>query len=238
MISRQRTSSIACIGGLLTFFILRPAFFLRVSLPIRLVMTLSAFGAIAFLLFAGPETAYNILPQKFRAAAERRQTINARELIWSSALFKYSTWSNTDKVLGLPAGQPYELIVKDRDWTSSVHNTYIGILMLYGGAGLLTFLALVVGGLISALAATFDRRTINGFGITPAVAVGWLAIMIIYGYSYEWRNAVTLFALAPLAGWSALRTEMIGRRAAATRPAAPRYRLATRPPQDQSPNTA
>lgn len=223
ILSRQRTASIAGLLGFIVYFILRPGFFWKISLPIRLGMVAGTLLVISAMVFVGPERAYEFLPQKYRASAERRNTIDARQAIWNAALFKYSTWSTGDQLIGAYAGQPYDLIVKDRQWDASVHNTYIGVLLRYGAVGLLIFLCLLGAGAVPTVMAAFQRQPANALGLPPELAVGWITIMVIYGNSYEWRDAVTLFILAPMATWAKL-TPLGGARARYSRPTAPRYR--------------
>ena len=195
LMSRQRTATTGVIVGLSVFFVLHPTM-LGVKRAPRLLVAIVASALLILVVATG--NVLDLLPSEYRDSALERRTLDFRLEVWTEALKAYSQWDFWWQAFGRPIGVPLILQLEHVEWRYSVHSTYVGTLMSYGIVGALLWATLLLLALFAALRPRHGRAK---FDLEPAVAVCWLVIYFIYGYSYEWRNGVGVFigmALIPL----------------------------------------
>ena len=121
----------------------------------------------------------------------RSGTFEFRTYLWKGFFESTYNWSAIDMLFGLPLGQRPSFYVLERVWTASLHSAYIGLIPIIGYLG--TFVLLMA---IAYYAADAIRRFILYRGSNdrngPELRVYLLAILLVYGVSYEWR---TIFGL-------------------------------------------
>ena len=195
LLSRQRTASAAVGVGLCALFLLHPTLFGIKRTPRLLGLILLG---VLFIAAVATSDVLGILPQDYQESMLKRDTLYARLEIWTNSLAAYSGWDFWRQALGRPAGEPLILHLDGGDWEHSVHSAYLSLLLNYGIIGILLWAAL----LLAALIAAFRRsQALQTSDIEPSVAVSWLIILLIYGFSYEWRNAAGVLlgmAMMPL----------------------------------------
>jgi O-antigen ligase len=218
LLSRQRTATAAVVVGLGTFFLLHPTL-LGVKRTVR-VLIVSLLSVLLIAAVAASDV-LELFPQEFRESILKRDTLEGRFEIWTNSLAAFSGWDFWWQALGRPAGKPLILLLDQGDWVHSVHNAYLGFLLNYGIVGALLWTALLLAALISAFR---PSQTLQTADIEPSVAASWLITLLIYGFSYEWRNAAGVLlgiAMVPLIrhknAWAHGRAEsfiLTGRRSA------------------------
>ena len=199
LLSRQRTASTGVIVGLSAFFLLHPTLLGVKRTPRLLAVCLVS---VLFVAAVAAGDVVEVLPDEFRDSLLKRDTLNARFEIWTEALAAYSRSDFWWQAFGRPVGVPLVLQLEAGEWRYSVHSAYVGLLMSYGIVGALLWATLMLAALFAALR---RRHVLQEFDLEPAIAVCWLLIFLIYGYSYEWKNAAGVFigmAMIPLIRYS------------------------------------
>jgi O-antigen ligase len=201
LLSRQRTATVAIFAGLGILLLLDSDLLGRNRMLRRiLAVTLFCIVLLVVTLVASGEM-LAILPESFRDSLLKRDTWYGRMEIWEGALYTYNSWGLSSRAFGRPAGESLNIVLyNNTEWIYSVHNAYIGFLIDYGfvGAGLWVTL------LLAALVAAFRTRKmlpVFSYDLHPSVAASWLTMLLIFGFSYEWRDALAVFlglALIPL----------------------------------------
>lgn len=227
--SRQRTATIACIVAATTYFILNPEAARRVNIFIRIGGSISLLAGIFYLMTSDPSNLLSFLPSDFQKAVTKTKTLDARHLVWQAALERYGSWDAASKLIGNESGRPLNIYAQNQLWIFQMHNTYVGMLMQTGLLGLLAFVTLLAAGVGNAIGGLVRRVPTNDFGLTPPVALAWLTAMLIFGYSYEWRHMLSVFAFAPLANWGGARAPVPSPRARRFARPLPRARLRPTP---------
>jgi O-antigen ligase len=196
LMSRQRTATLGSIVGLSALFLLHPTL-LGVTRTPRLLAASLVGVLLVLLVYAGD--AIELLPNEYRDSLAQRGTLDARIEVWTEALAMYARSDFGWQVFGRPMGVPLALQLEQGEWMYSIHSSYVGMLLSYGILGSLLWAALLIAALVAALRGR--RHVVQRFDLEPAVAVCWLLIFFIYGYSYEWSNASGVFigmAMIPL----------------------------------------
>jgi O-antigen ligase len=177
-------------------FILHPTL-----LGVKRAPRLLAVSLVSVLLMVAVEAgdALDLLPDEYRNSLANRNTLNWRFAIWTEALAVYFRSDFWSQVFGRPIGEPLVLQIEQGEWRYSVHGTHVGFLLSYGILGSFLWVTLLLAALFGALR---RRHHVLQMGdLEPAVAVCWLLILLIYGYSYEWGNGAGVFlamAMLPL----------------------------------------
>lgn len=195
LLSRQRTASVAVGFGLCVLFLLHPTL-LGVKRTPRL-LGLILLGVL-FIAAAAASDVLELLPQDYRDSLLKRDTLFARLEIWTSSLAVYFNWDFWWQAFGRPVGQRLVLHLDQGDWEYSVHSAYLGLLLNYGIVGFFLWVAV----LLAALIAVFRQsQVLQTSDMHSSVAACWLTILLIYGFSYDWRNGAGVFigmAMIPL----------------------------------------
>ena len=166
----------------------------------RLLVGVALLGALVAVVAIILGDALEILPASFRESFAKRDTFLARVEIWTGSLAAYSGWSFQWRAFGRPVGEPLMLLLEQGEWEYSVHNGYLGLLLDYGFVGAALWVALLLAALVAALRSSQSPRLLRS-DLAPSVAASWLVILLIYGFSYEWRNGAAVFlgfAMMPL----------------------------------------
>jgi O-antigen ligase len=195
LMSRQRTATTGVIVGLSALFLLHPTMFGVKRAP-RLLAAVLIGALVATAVTAGD--VLEVLPDEYRESLAKRDTLNERFEIWTEALAAYSRSDFSWQLFGRPTGVPLVLQLEAGEWRYSVHSAYVGLLMSDGIVGSFLWHTLLLAALFAALR---PRHVLEKFDLDPALAVCWLAIFLIYGYSYEWKNGAWVFigmAMIPL----------------------------------------
>jgi hypothetical protein len=202
--SRQRTVSIATLVGGMIMLSAEPRILSKVSPVVRAMMFAISLTFLSFVIVVGPETLFSSAPESFRSSVTKTGTLDARHKIWQAALERFAEWDVIDKFIGREAGRPYNLIVNDRAWIDDVHDTYIAFLMRHGYVGISALIAIIIGAMFQSLRAVYSRLGVNSFGFSGTISVTILAELLVFGYSYEWRNFLTIFLFFCSGMWPAL----------------------------------
>lgn len=191
LLMTQQASAIFATGtGILIMFTLAPG----ATRLMRIVLA-SAAACFLALAFAAGTSILTLLPDWLIGSRERRTgTLEWRRSIWEQVIAEFKTWSDADKIFGLPSHQKPEIWLNNELYLNSVHSQYLGSLTQVGVAGLTIYLVIVLGLFLTAVRKAADRRS---HGWTSALMGGFCALLIVFGYTYEIRpeNAV-LLALA------------------------------------------
>lgn len=147
----------------------------------------------------------NMLPPSMQFDLDHRgKTFETRQLVWTGLLNDMDTWSETSRWIGLPAGTKPTIWIPlwgGTYWGFSIHNMYYGLLPIMGMIGAGLYVAL-----LSFMALGTMRRIVHGSSedqFVATVALAWLLVVTVLGFSYEIRNENALLlamALAATAG--------------------------------------
>lgn len=195
LLSRQRTATVAVVMGLSAFFILHPTLFGVRRAP--RILAASLVGALSIATVVAGDM-LELFPQDFRESILKRDTLYGRFEIWANSIAAFSRWDFWRQAFGRPVGEPLILLLDQGDWIYSVHSAYLGLLLNYGIIGALLWAVLLLAALIAAFR---PNQILQKSDIAPSVAACWLIILLIYGFSYEWRNATGILlgmAMIPL----------------------------------------
>ncbi len=202
--SRQRTAIIAEISGIVIYIILNPRSILQLPGFVKISGILLFFGLLSLIFVLGVDGVAELFPAEFQQSATNTATLDARHLIWAAAIEQFNSWGTIRHLIGNEAGRSYDIYVGGEEWKAQLHNTYVGTLLQAGILGLVALIGLIASSVIRALGALRRRGAANLVGLSPQLGLAWLTIMLIYGYSYEWHNLISLFALVPMAAWTGL----------------------------------
>lgn len=154
-------------------------------------------------------------------------TFTYRTLIWSGFLQNLADWSTFDYLFGLPLGERprYYLLTAThvRLWSGSIHSAYLGTIVNTGFVGVTLLMGISLWRLITAYAGyvTYASR---GFRFSPELRLCLAMLIIVIGFSYEWRGLCG-FIVGVLVALPTRKDNV-----AARRPALPsRSRMATAP---------
>lgn len=224
VISRQRTSGAAGLLGVVMLFTSDPVFYRRFrAVLIGLVAVVCAAGVV-WMLGLVPEL-LKLLPLTFQVSLQKTTTLAGRENVWSFALgWRFVSWDIVRKLFGPPAGEPLDIMNGFQIWKYSLHSQYVATIMNYGIVGSLAWAALVVSAVAQSVRERSSGRN-NRAGLPASTALAWLTMLLIFGFSYEWRDDAGYFAAMALAGWprmpkSRLHASPRGRRVIASSPIA------------------
>tara|TARA_R110002074_G_scaffold352155_1_gene523370 strand:- start:3753 stop:5051 length:1299 start_codon:yes stop_codon:yes gene_type:complete len=188
LFTRQRTVTIACFSALAAFLIWEPKL-LRQNLVAQLIfifgISVAAFGFLGRL--------FDVVPESVVRAFGQTGTLEARIGIWKSAIYGvFDNWDLPMRLFGRPSSDALDIVTNLGLWKYSVHSSYVATLLNFGLIGSF-FWALVC--LVTFFQLGLGRHSLlsGELGLKRNVAFAWLIILLIYGFSYEWRDASGFF---------------------------------------------
>jgi O-antigen ligase len=202
VLSRQRTASLAIAIGIVTLFV-SDLTFLRRHAAVVMIGGMLVVAALAVWATGLLPELIQMLPREFQESLQKTATLTGREEIWSYALgWRFANWDAIRQFFGAPAGEPLDIVTHQGLWKYSLHSPYVATIMNYGILGAFAWISLVLVGMAGALRA-LRQQTANRAGLSSSVVLAWLAILLVYGITYELQNGAGFFLAMALAGWPA-----------------------------------
>jgi O-antigen ligase len=202
VITRQRSAMLGIFSGFAILAVFSRDLVRRLPLWLKFVALLAGIVVIGVSILDDPATLLSWLPDSFQQSIEKRTTLDGRLMIWDAAMQEFGNRTIGGQLLGEFAGYKPVIIVLGGLWTSSLHNVYVQTLFDTGLLGLVAFTATIGAGFLAAMRARRYPEVANGVGLRPALALAWLAALLVYGYSYGWSYGISLFpVLACVPGW-------------------------------------
>lgn len=201
LVTRQRTATAATIVAFVVYFACSPRAAIRIPAALKAFVLGSCVLFAALFVSGTASKLESLVPERFQSSFEKTNTLEAREGFWVAAWEEFQNRDPFDQWFGYYAGRPTMLVTDTGLWQTSLHNQYVQVLNNFGYVGLGAFFLLVVGGSVSALKAARRRDTQNSAGVSPNVALAWLAAMIVFGIGYEWTEVISIFFVLAAAPW-------------------------------------
>lgn len=217
ILTKQGTATMAMLGAIGVVFVAIPT-------PVRSTristLMLACFLVVVGILIGQDSTILasmnDSLPESMQFDLDQRgRTLETREMIWTGLLNDMENWSNTSKLVGLPAGTKPAIWIPlwgGTRWDFSIHSMYFGLLPVMGVVGLCLYVALLVllmfGTLQTVVVGAMEEQ------LFATVAFAWGTVISILGFSYEIRNEnsiLLIMGLAATVAHTSSRTNSIAR---------------------------
>lgn len=195
LLTRQATSSLAALAGLAIMMFMERG---RAVGARRLaIVAIIALIATAFIFSDDLSSSADSSGHLAQYLNDRASTNLTRHLIWDSFMENYLGRNPFDMTFGVPLGVHEKIYIRAWGgiyWKQALHSMYYETLQHEGAMGLMSYLLVLLFSLIG-----IGQRWLRGLRSQGAVsypaAIGLIAVMIIFGHSYDLYNQASFFLM-------------------------------------------
>ena len=167
------------------------------------VTVLGGLLVVVVLASVSPQELLSMLPKSF-TSGNAMGDFQFRLLIWASIIQNFLSWPVFTQLFGKADTWNlfWYLELSDRLDARSAHNELFGALLFTGALGVLLIIGAVAVCFFGTMLARMRGWVQNISGLSPALVMALVAVLMIYGVSYEWQYEQGIIVGLCVAGWA------------------------------------